>query len=180
MIKINCSIMSPEQIARLRSIHLTNLSVFNNDLTGGYNHQAGEFFADFSFSNKPPPTRVYVPQYNKKCTDLQQAKCDELEAQGVIVDPKAYGIPILHVSPSWIQQKGRAKNKNLQDCSLDELRFITAFNTLNEYIRPKPTSSCSATTVFMFLARWRYHISPRASPPRLARLFLLRHPNLGR
>jgi len=56
-------------------------------LRNGYNHKAGKFYAAFSFITKPPPTKVFSPQYNKKCTDLQQAKCDELEEQGVLVDP---------------------------------------------------------------------------------------------
>ena len=158
MITVNQQIMSEEQVQRLHSINTSYRAVYNSDLSTGYNHSAGQFFADFQFSNKPPPTRVYVPQYNRKCTDMQQAKCDELEAQVVLVDPKAHNIPVFHVSPSWIQQKGRAKHKQLQECSLDELRFITAFNTLNSYIRPKPTGSCSVNTIMMFLARWKYHI----------------------
>ena len=157
-ISINRDILSQEQSDWLDLIHHENSSVFNNDLSGGYNHEAGLFYADFSFTNKPPPTRVYVPQYNKRCADLLQAKCDELEMQGVLADPKSHGLSVLHVSPSWIQQKGRAKHKNLQDCTLDELRFITAFNTLNDSIRPKPTTSCSANTIFLFLARWQYHV----------------------
>ena len=158
MIQINTSVISEEQHSRIVSIHSEYGKVFDNDLKRGYNHKAGQFFAEFTFVNKPPPTKVYSPQYNKRCADLQQAKCDELESQGVLVDPKAYGISVLHVSPSWIQQKGRAKHKNLQDCTLDELRFITAFNTLNDCIRPKPTTSCSATTIFKFLAQWKFHI----------------------
>ena len=155
---INKTVMNEEQLSRLEDINKRNCRVFNGDLSKGYNHKSGRFFADFTFTNKPPPTRVFVPQYNKKCTDLQQAKCDALEAEGVLIDPKLHDIPVLHVSPSWIQQKGRARHKNLQDCSLDELRFITAFNTLNDSIRPKPTSSCSATSIFLFLARWQFHI----------------------
>ena len=158
LIAINESILSKNQLARLREINKSFCQVFDNNLQMGYNHHAGRFYADFTFSNKPPPTRVFVPQYNKKCSDIQQAKCDELEEQGVLVDPKKFDISVLHVSPSWIQQKGRAKHKKLQECTLDELRFITAFNSLNDCIRPKPSTSCSATTIFMFLSRWRYHI----------------------
>ena len=150
--------MTPEQQSKLDRINKEYHRVFDNDLSEGYNHHAGQFFADFTFNNKPPPTRVFVPQYNKKCASLQQAKCDELEAQGVIVDPKVLGIPVLHVSPSWIQQKGRAKHKNLQDCSLDEIRFITAFNTLNDFIRAKTSTSCSSSTIFTFLSSWKFHI----------------------
>ena len=74
------------------------------------------------------------------------------------MDPKVYGIPILHVSPSWVQQKGRAKHKSLPECSIDELRFITAFHSLNDTIRPKISTSCSPKTIFNFLSRWKFHI----------------------
>ena len=158
LIKINAVSMSPSQISRLDIINNTNHRVFDNNLIEGYNHSSGQFFADFTFSGKPPPTRVFVPQYNRKCSDLQQAKCDELESQGVLVDPKLFGIPVLHVSPSWIQQKGRAKHKSLQECTLSELRFITAFNALNDFIRAKPSSSCTTKTIFTFLSRWKHHI----------------------
>ena len=157
-IHINKEVLSSQQLSRLSEIHRKYSEVFNDDLRKGYNHKAGGFYADFTFTNKPPPTRVFSPQYNKRCTDLQQSKCDELEAQGVLVDPKLHGIPVLHVSPSWIQQKGKAKHKSLQECTLDELRFITAFNSLNDSIRPKPTMSCSANTIFKFLASWECHI----------------------
>ena len=157
-ISINHSLMSDKQVADLHIINNKFIEVFDNDLTQGYNHKAGLFYADFTFSNKPPPTRVFIPQFNRKCSDLLQAKCDDLELQGVLVDPKLFNISVVHVSPSWIQQKGRAKHKKLQDCTLDELRFITAFNTLNDHIRPKPSTSCSAKTIFTFLARWKHHI----------------------
>ena len=157
-ININKSVLSEEQLLKLSIIHKTAYRVFDDDLTQGYNHQAGQFYATFSFTTKPPPTRVFVPQYNKRCASIQQAKCDELESQGVLIDPKTHGIPVLHVSPSWIQQKGRAKHKELQNCSLDELRFITAFNSLNDSIRPQPSRSCTSSTIFTFLARWKYHI----------------------
>ena len=115
MIYINTSVISEKQHSRIIAIHKEYCKVFDNDLRCGYNHKAGQFFAEFTFINKPPPTKAYSPQYNKKCANLQQAKCDELESQGVLVDPKAHGIPILHVSPSWIQQKSRAKHKTCKN-----------------------------------------------------------------
>ena len=54
-----------------------------------------------------------------------------LRPREFLVDSKLYDIPILHVSPSWIQQEGLTKHKRLQECSLNELMFITAFNSLN-------------------------------------------------
>ena len=157
-VSINTSIISDELHSRVIALHKELYKVFDSDLRHGYNHKAGAFYAEFVFTNKPPPMKVFSPQYNKRCADLLQAKCDQLEKQGVLVDPQRHGISVVHISPSWIQQKGRAKHKNLQDCTLDELRFITAFNALNKCIRPKPTTSCSASIIFMFLARWKWHI----------------------
>ena len=111
MIKINDSILSPAQLQRLTTIHRKNYKVFDNDLTGGYNHKSGQFYAEFTFNSKPPPTRVFVPQFNKKCSSLQQAKCDELESQGVLVDPKAHGIPVLHVSPIGYSRRAGPNTK---------------------------------------------------------------------
>ena len=57
-----------------------------------------------------------------------------------------------------IQQKGRAKHTKLQDCSLDEVRFISCQNLLNDSIKPIPSSSTSQVKITKFLSRWRYHI----------------------
>ena len=84
-IKINDAVFSKDQQDRVCTIHQHFSLGFNNDLTGGYNHSSGRFFADFSFSSRPPPTKVFVPQYNRKCADLQQSKCGKLERQGVHV-----------------------------------------------------------------------------------------------
>ena len=71
--------------------------------------QLGKYIASFSFkdNSKPPPLKVWVPQYNRACAELLQAKCDQLEAQGVLADPAELGIDIKHVSPTLIQQKGQ-------------------------------------------------------------------------
>ena len=56
MIKINVKVMSDDQLYRLNSINKLYCNVYDSDLSGGYNHSSGHFFADFQFSNKPPPT----------------------------------------------------------------------------------------------------------------------------
>ena len=160
-IQINEKLLSKPQLAKLKEINTRNCDVFDGDLSVGYNHHAGRYSASFSFkeSSKPPPLKVWAPQYNRSCSELLQAKCDQLEIQGVLVDPAKHGIDIKHVSPIFIQQKGRARHKQLPDCTLDEIRFISCQNVLNESIRPIQSSSCSHVKIFKFLARWKYHIS---------------------
>ena len=66
LIKINENILSQQQLWRLQTINEENFIVFVNNLSGGYNHFSGKFYADFSFSNRPPPAKVYVPQYTRE------------------------------------------------------------------------------------------------------------------
>ena len=159
-IKVNRKIMSESQIQRLDDIFNHNLRAFDDDLTGGYDNKINPHEATFSFrkENKAPPYKVWVPQFNRKCQDLLQAKCDELEMQGVLADPKQHGVDIRHVSPCFIQQKARAKHKPLENCDLSEIRFITSYNVLNESIHPVPGRSKTFNDILMFLSRFKYQI----------------------
>ena len=159
-IKVNEDMLSRSQLAKLREIHVRNKDAFDGDLSRGYNHERGKYVASFGFkeNSKPPPLKVWTPQYNRACLELLQAKCDQLETQGVLADPASLGINVKHVSPTLIQQKGRAKHKELKDCTLDEIRFISCQNVLNDSIRPVPSSSTSHIKIFKFLGRWKFHI----------------------
>ena len=135
-------------------------SAFDEDMRGGFKDPESPYKATFSFrqEHKAPPFKIWVPQFNRTCLDLQQAMCDKLEDQGVLVDPAKENIPIRHVSPSFITQKGRAKHKPLEQCSLDEVRFITCCNVLNDSIHPIAGCSNGYNDILTFLARWKYLI----------------------
>ena len=47
---------------------------------------------------------------------------DDLERQGVLVDPYKEGISIKLISPSFLRVKARAKDKELDDCDMSEIR----------------------------------------------------------
>ena len=120
----------------------------------------GRYEASFVFksTSSPPPLKVWIPQYNRSCQELLQAKCNQLEIQGVLVDPMSVYIDVLHLSPIMIQQKGSSKHKKLQECSLDEVRFISCQNVLNDSIKPIPSTSTSHVKILRFLGRWKFHI----------------------
>ena len=159
-IKINDDLLSPAQQARLKEIHLTNLSAFDEDLREGFKDVENPYEATFSFrkDNRPPPFKIWVPQYNQRCQDLLQAKFDELEEQGVVVEPNQHKIQVRHASPCFITQKARAKHKPLEQCTLDEVRFITCFNVLNESIHPIPGRSNSYHDILKFFGRHKFII----------------------
>jgi hypothetical protein len=161
-LKINRSIMSPAQSQRLDSMILENIQAFEEDLSGGYDNENDPYEATFSFKreNMAPPVKVWVPQFNRKCQDLLQAKCDELERQGVLQDPKRHGVDVRHVSPCFIQQKARAKHKPLENCDLSEIRFITCYNDLNDSIHPVSGRSKSYNDILAFLSRFKFSPIP--------------------
>ena len=159
LMKVNTAKLSRQQQTKLENMHRKHSQVFDNDMSIGYNHRMGNYELSFAFkeTSSPPPLKVWAPQYNRTCQNLLQAKCDQLEEQGVLVDPMEANVDILHLSPIMIQQKGRARHKKLQDCSLDEVRFISCQNVLNDSIRPIPSTSTSQVKITKFLSRWKYH-----------------------
>ena len=159
-IKVNTSILSTAQQAVLHQIHTRNLAAFNDDMKEGFKDDNSPYRASFSFrkETRPPPFKIWAPQYNQRCLDLLQAKCDQLERQGVMVDPKQVQVDVRHVSSCFVTQKARAKHKRLEDCSLEETRFITCFNVLNDSIHPIPGRSNSYNDILKFLGRHRYLI----------------------
>lgn len=156
----NTSCLTESQRNLLRDIHLQNSVVFDSDLTEGYNGSAGKFFATLNFKTeqKPESKICPIPLYNHKCANLQQQVMDELEKQGVLVDPLEHNIKVTKLSPSFILQKGRAKHKKLEDCTVDEIRWVVGFNSLNDDLLPRPSKPTSGRNILTFLAKHRYHI----------------------
>ena len=154
--KINKKIMTAVQIDKLNEIHRRNQNVFNDDLTDGYSDHSARI--NFKQETQAPPYKLWAPQFNRKCQDLLQSKCDQLEHQGVLADPIDHGINVRNVSPCFIQQKARAKFKKLEDCTLEEIRFISCFNVLNDSIRPIASISSAYETITKFLSRHKFFI----------------------
>ena len=152
---INKDIMSPDQLRRLDSLHKKHISAFDEDMSGGFQDDENPYYATFSFrdENRAPPHKVWTPQFNRKCQDLMQSKCDELENAGILRDPSKCSENVRLVSSSFIQQKGSAKHKPLAECSLNEIRFITCFNSLNDSIHPVPGRSSVFNDLLKFMAR---------------------------
>ena len=158
--QINTSALSPSQLQQLSDLHLTHIKVFDGDLRDGYTNAKDPYEASFTFKKESmaPPYKIWCPEYNTRCKDLMQAVCDNLENQGVLTDPKSNAVPIRTVSPCMIRQKARAKHKPLDQCSVSEVRFITCFNGLNDYIHPISGRSDAYNEIVKFLGRHKFFI----------------------
>ena len=156
----HANLLTPEQVKQLNRIHTQYIVVFNSDLSNGYNGFAGKFNATLNFKgDQLPESKICpTPLYNHKCASLQQQLMDKLEEQGVIVDPQQHNVQVRKLSPSFILQKGRAKHKKLEDCTLDELRWVVGFNSLNDDLLPRPSKPTSSRNILTFLAKHKFHI----------------------
>lgn len=159
-IKINTDILSATQLQDLHSLHRNHWTAFDEDMSGGFQDADHPYYATFAFKdeNRTPPHKVWAPQFNRKCQDLMQAKCDELEREGIMADPSKVNVEVRNVSSTFIQQKGSAKHKPLAQCSLNEIRFITCFNALNDSIHPVSGRSNSYNDIMKFMASKPYCI----------------------
>ena len=62
-------------------------------MSGCYQNNEHPYLTTFSFrwENKAPPFRIWVAQFGRQCKYLIQAKCDQLEEQGVLLAPRCIG-----------------------------------------------------------------------------------------
>ena len=159
-INVNSKLLNQYQVGRLDTLHSRHHTAFNEDMSGGFQDSENPYHATFSFKddNRAPPYKVWAPQYSRQCQDLMQAMCDKLEASNVLVDPSKTDVSVRLVSPCFILQKGRAKHKPLAQCSLEEIRFITCFNSLNDSIHPIPGRSNAYNDIMKFMALHKYYI----------------------
>ena len=107
-------------------------SVFNNDLSNGYNHYFGKHkcHLNWATSERPLANKVRVPSYDHDLKGLQQELMDDLTDQGVLLIPQDHDIVVQSVCPSFIQRKQRAKDKPKQQLTKSDVRLLINFGPI--------------------------------------------------
>ena len=77
---------------------------------------------------------------------------DSLEEQSVLVDPYQNNVNIKMISPCFLRVKARAKEKDLNDCDLSEIRWIISPSQLHPFLRQLQTKNYTKEGLFMFKA----------------------------
>ena len=179
--------LSKSKMARLFDIHRQYSSVFDGDLSEGYNGFSGNYEVDFNFRNGiPPPIHLgCVPSYNKREDDvLVQAKIDELETNNIVAKAKDLRIIPKYASPVMLVQKHSSRSfteEEYQSLSVGEKlkhnRLVLCQNKLNEYIEKIPyryktiEETINIVGAFEFFITsdltdsfWQRHITPSKLP----------------
>ena len=156
---INQSLLNDNQMAMLDEIHTTYKNVFDGHLTG-YNGRFGKHIVSLQWADntRPKTNKLYSPMWSSSKDVVLQKKIDQLTEMGVLADPYEHNIQVKCVHPCFLQKKARAGDKNVEDCSMDEIRFLTAPSAVNDKCRQVQTKVPDQNEIFKFLANNKFVI----------------------
>ena len=151
-LKIEKTNVNNQHIKRLTDIHEQYQNVFDGHLTG-YNGRYGKHSVSLQWADetRPKTTRIHPPTWSSSKDIALQRKIDQLTDMGVLADPYEHNVQVKCIHPCFLQKKARAAGKNFDDCSIDELRFLTAPNAVNEKCRQIQTTVPDQNQIFRFL-----------------------------
>ena len=158
-IKIETSALTPNQLKQLNDAHSKYSDVFDGKLTG-YNGYYGKHLVSLQWADesRPKSNRIHPPTWSSSKDQMLQKKIDQLTEMGVLTDPYQHNIQVKCVHPCFLQKKARAAGKDFDQCSLDELRFLTAPNTVNDKCRQVQTKVPDQNEIFKFLGNNKFVI----------------------
>ena len=140
--------------------HINYASIFNKDLTNGYNNYYGthECGLNWASAERPSASKVNVPNYDHDLKVLQQELMDDLTDQNVLLIPQEHGMDVQAVCPSFIQRKQRARHKPKNELKKEDVRLLINFGPINERIKPIPSHVPKINDVLIMLGRWKHVI----------------------
>ena len=83
---------------------------------------------------------------------------DQLESQGVLLDPYEQNVKIHMISPCFLRLKARAKDKPIEECDMSEIRWIISPSQLNPHLKQLQIKNTTKEDLFAFKARMPYCI----------------------
>ena len=151
---INKNILSTQQITALENTHQEYQDVFNGEMTG-YNGFYGKHVISLQWADdtRPKTEKLYSPKWSSNKDIMLQKKIDQLTEMGVLADPYKHDIQIKCIHPCFLQKKGRAAHKDIEDCDISEIRFLSAPNSVNEKCRQIQTKVPDQNEIFQFLGK---------------------------
>ena len=152
--------ISDEAKEIIDNAHSQFSAVFDKDLSKGYNAFYGkhECHLNWASSERPPASKVRVPNYDHDLRGLQQELMDELTRQKVLLVPQEHDIKVQSVCPSFIQRKQRAKDKPKNLLTKDDVRLLINFGPVNDKIKPLPLHVPKTDDILITMGRWRHII----------------------
>ena len=159
-LNINYKIMSEKQKSTLLSNIEKYKTIFDKDLSEGYNQASGQHFCKLNWANqeKPISKKVICPNYNSDLNFLLQEVCDQLTNSGVLGVPQEDNVTIQHVSPCFLRKKQKAKDKSPSQLTANDVRLVVNTTELSKYLKNIPTKVTKPNEVYAALSKWKFII----------------------
>ena len=106
----------------------------------GYNHSFGPVYASFKFASKarPVPDKLRHPNYGSHQDLIFNQKCQQLESQGVLLDPIANDIQAVMSHNSWVVKKPSSASVPWDKCKMKDVRLVVGLDPLNQFLMDPP------------------------------------------
>ena len=145
----------------LSKLNREHHSVFDGDLSQGYNGESGPCFANWDFIQEPPVTHGKVPNFAKEDQLYKlQLKIDHLHSQGIVRKPEELGINLKLVNPIMMIKKSSSNDKPWTEVNpITDTRAVLAANILNEWSEDVPGDSVTPVNHLSKVTKHRYHIT---------------------
>ena len=150
------NLLSQEAKQEVKAILENNAEIFNSDLPG-YNNARGKVEVTFEWNStaRPPVNRARMPDYNTKGTQLYNAKARELIKLGVLRKAADLNIQPAFKNNSFLVKKQAATSKSWDQCELKDVRLVTAFTQLQQFIKNIPAKVIRYDKILQACANWK-------------------------
>jgi hypothetical protein len=148
----------PEQaIQIIQAAHKDHSTVFDKDLTKGYNGASGPHVCRLNWAGQTRPTadQVRMVSYSHELKQLHQAVCDDLTHQQVLGIPQDHNLNVQFVCPSFLRRKPKAKGKPNHLLTKDDVRLVVNFSPVNEHLKNIPSVKTTTNDILVALGRWK-------------------------
>ena len=139
----------------LQDIIEEHKDIFKRDLPG-YNHVFGKLEATFEWASKARPqcNRAQIPDYNARGTELYNRKARELIDLRVLCRAAEMDIQPAFKNNSFLVKKQAASSKTWDKCDLIDVRLVTSFCQLQDYIQTIPAKVVKCDKILQACANW--------------------------
>ena len=146
---------SEDTKSKLINIASNYQTVFDGTLPG-YNGAFGTMYADFNFASRARPSaqKLRSPAYGSNQELLFNEKCQQLQSQGVLIDPQEHNIKPSLTHNSWVVRKPSAASKSWEQCCKDDVRLVVGLDPLNKFLRDPPGKITKTDSIYTAISNW--------------------------
>ena len=147
---------------QIHAAHIQHQAVFDDSLTGGYNHYYGHHECKLNWASqaRPQSNKRRAVNYSHELNGLLQEVIDDLTREKVLRDPQDpdLNISVQCICPAFLTRKQKAKDKPKHLLTKEDVRLLVNFGPVNEFIKNVPAPMTTVDEVFNTMGKFKHII----------------------